>query len=216
VFASSHKLFTLAAATALAATGFIVAATTAAQATVVFNNLSGVQDITDTVLSDGPLAQSFNSGAGGSLNNVSLLLTSLSTVNPNGLLHVSLVADNNTSPGATIVSLGTLRNGAVPTSGTELFDFAPAVETLLSADTTYWIEISETTANGIEWSGSDDLSGPGVDGTSFADADNGVNPVDVFGAFQASVEVPEPGALALMVSGLLGLGLIRRRSGAAA
>ena len=211
MFATSHKLFTLAATTALAA-GFMAAATTASRASVVFDNLPAVQDITDTVFSDGPLAQSFNSGGGGSLNNVALLLTSASAINPTGTFQVSLLADNNTAPGATLVSLGTLRNNAVPTGGTALFDFAPLAQTLLSANTTYWVELSETAPNGIEWSGSDDLSGIGVADTSFSDADNGVNPVSAFGAFQASVEVPEPGALALMVGGLLSLGLIRRGS----
>jgi hypothetical protein len=207
---NSRKLLNFAASTALAAG--LIATAMPAQANVVFDNLPAVQDITDTVFSDGPLAQSFNSGTGGALDDVQLLLTNSTTQFAGGSLQISLVADSSTSPGAKIISLGTLLNGAVPTSSTKIFDFAPVSSTLLAANTTYWIEISETAPNGIEWSGSDDLSGIGVANSFFFDADNGVNPASAFGAFQMAVAVPEPGTAALFMSGLLGLGLIFRRS----
>jgi hypothetical protein len=200
------------AASALLAAGLAVAAAPAARADVVFNNVTAFSDISDDVFGDGPLGQSFNAGNGGLLHDIALVLTSSTSLNPNGTFQVTLLADNGTSPGAQIVSLGSVANSAVSTSGSTTIDLAPVSSTFLTANTTYWVQLSELGPNGIEWLGSDDLSGVGVADSSFYDANFGVNPASAFGAFQMAVDVPEPGTVALFMSGLLGLTLLRRRA----
>jgi hypothetical protein len=207
MFFNSRNLFRLAASTVLAA-GFAAAA----HADVVYDNMGGVSDFSEAAF-NGPLAQSFNSGNGGQLNGIDLMLTS-SSGSLGGGIQITLVADNGTSPGATVVSLGTLSNGAVPTSANGTFDFKPLSDVDLAANTTYWVEISSLGANGIEWAGSSDLSDTGVAGQSLSDPGaGGVFQVsDVGEAFQMAVDVPEPGTVALFMSGLLGIALLRRRS----
>jgi hypothetical protein len=204
---NSRNLLRLAASTALVAG---LAAVSSARADVVFDNLAAASDFSEAVLGDGPLAQSFNSTNGGLLHDVQLELTSASPLI--GTIQVTLVADNGNTPGSTIVSLGTLSSSQVSTSSNQTFDFAPTATTFLAADTNYWIELSSLTPNGIEWLGSDDTSGLGVDGSFISVADAGTFPSDGNVAFQMAVDVPEPGTVALFMSGILGLMLLRRRA----
>jgi hypothetical protein len=108
-----------------------------------------------------------------------------------------------------IAALGSLANSAISTSGFAAYDFAPLSGIELAANTSYWIEISESTPNGIEWAWSLDTSGPGVDGTNAANPSFGVFPVDGNGAYQMAVSVPEPAMLPVLGAGLL-LGLAWR------
>ncbi|HVJ55155.1 MAG TPA: choice-of-anchor R domain-containing protein [Aliidongia sp.] len=206
-----NRLNLLRAAGAVALAMVAAGASQAAQADVVFDNLGSSQDFSEPAFGSSPLAQSFNSGSGGALDDIKLLLTSSTGLNPTGSLEVSLVANGATGPGSQIISLGSLMNSAVKAGSTGVFDFAPLAGTVLDAGTTYWIEISETTANGIEWLGSQDISGTGVDGSSFFDPDFGVTAAEDFGAFQMAVDVPEPETLTLLLGSLLGLGLVARQ-----
>jgi hypothetical protein len=209
MFVNLHKLLHAAASTAMAG-ALIAAAMPTAKAAGLFDNLGSSQDGSDPVFGVGPLAQSFSTGAAGEgLIGVQLLLTSLSAAYT-GSIQVSLLADNFTSPGATLAVLGSLANAAVSTTSYEVYDFLPASTIDLAANTRYWVEIAESTPNAIQWSYSYDQTAVGVANASAYSSAFGVDPSSSYGAYQLAVDVPEPGTFALLTGGLFCLGLIRR------
>lgn len=197
----------------LAAT--LAATMTAARAdTTLFDNLAASRDGSDPLLSYGPLADSFRTGAQGDLvlTQVIALLKNGST-DVVGDLRVSLHADSASGPGSFLASLGTLSSAAVATSDFAAYAFTPASAIQLAANTTYWVEIEAVGPNAIEWSWSQDLSGTGVAGGANYNALFGTSPNTAFAPYQMSVAVqavPEPASAALMLGGV-GLLVAARR-----
>ncbi len=211
MFFNLTQLLRAAAGAATAALLFTVAVP-AAQAGVVYDNLGSSSDFSDPVMSYGPLANSFTTGAGATnyLTGIKALLTS-GSADVVGDIQVSLHANSGTAPGAELISLGSLSSAGITGNGFGVYDFAPITAYLLDANTTYWIEIEAADPNAVEWAWSSDLLATGVAGQSNYAALLGASTnQNAGGAYQMSVTVgalavPEPGSVALLA---LGLGLV--------
>lgn len=203
----------------LAVAALLTMAAPAAQAaTTIYDNLGASQDGADPVQSYGPLANSFNTGANaGLLSGVSVLLKSGSNELVGNLL-VKLLADSGTSPGAELLTLGSLSSASVSTAGFASYSFTPATAFNLAANTTYWVEVLTTSPLDIEWSWSTDLTSLGVSGQASYSKELGVLPNSAAGPYQMAVSVtavPEPASAALVLVGvaLIGGAGARRRQG---
>ena len=189
----------------------------AAHAATLFDNLAASRDGADPLLSFGPLADSFSTGAqaGLVLTQVTALLKSDNAAVV-GDLRVSLHADGATGPGALIATLGTLSSAAVATADFAAYTFKPVAGVQLAAHTTYWVQLEAVGANAVEWSWSQDLSGPGVVGGANYSATLGLSANTAAAPYQLSVAVqavPEPASAALMLGGAGLLAAARRRKG---
>jgi len=163
----------------------------------------------------GPLADSFSTGSSDFLlTDVQLALT-VNDPTTTGTVTVSLVSDNATSPGATLITLGTISDSALSAYTPATVDFAQATAIDLAANTRYWVEVSATADSSAGWSYTADTSGTGVaneyNANSFwvynNSAYNGSSQLQVNG-FAA---VPLPGAAWLFASAIGGLAALRRR-----
>ncbi|MGA3402950.1 MAG: PEP-CTERM sorting domain-containing protein [Acetobacteraceae bacterium] len=179
---------------------------------------------------DGPLAASFLTGPTGKINDVQLLLGGDPT-NTDGAIQIALFSDAGYVPDALVAQIGTLDDKNLLNSGSfTVYDFPVAIVGL-SADTRYWIELSDLNGDpasdptSILWSLAADATGTGVmaewwygDGAAYPNWYN--NPLDYqdsgnpFGgdtAFQMLVSAPEPASMSLVGLGLVALGAVRRR-----
>jgi hypothetical protein len=194
----------------------LAAALPAAHAdTPLFDNLAASRDGNDPLLSFGPLADSFSTGAqaGLVLTQVTALLKS-GSADVVGDLRLSLHADSAAGPGALLATLGTLSSAAVSTGDFAAYTFKPASAVPLAAQTTYWVQLEAVGANAVLWSWSQDLGGTGVAGGSNYNAVLGVSPNSAFGPYQMAVAVqavPEPASAALLLGGLAAVAMRRRR-----
>ena len=204
---NSRKLLIVAAAAPVALLG-----AAGAHADVVYNNVGSSQDGADPIFGVGPLAESFTTGNSGALGNVELMLENLSTAYT-GNIQVSLLSNNANGPGTSMISLGTLADTAISTAGPALYTFAPIAATLLAANTTYWIELSATGPNAVDWFYSYDQTAKGVANEYAYASEYGVSPTSTYGAYMMEVGVPEPLTITLLVGGLVGLAAMRRRGG---
>lgn len=189
----------------------------AAQAATVFDNLGSAQAGADPVMSFGPLAISFNSGAtGGLLTSVAALLKS-DSADLVGSLSLTLMADQGMQPGTAVASLGTLSSAAISTADFASYSFGTLAPVKLAANTTYWIEISAASPVAVEWSWSTDQTALGVAGQASYSQEFGVLMNSDGGPYQASISVsavPEPASYLLFAFGLaaVGFGAARRKA----
>jgi hypothetical protein len=179
----------------------------AASATVLYDNLSAPIDGEDSISALGPLADSFSTG--GSV----MLLTNLRVMvsgDPasNGDIGISLLADNGTSPGASIAMLGSI---AAASLGTDLlYDFSPASPITLAPNTRYWIELTTLNASAT-WPFSFDVSGTGVGSEFFSNSTGVASNFDGPYLMRVSATVPEPATVGLVGLSMLALAMLRRK-----
>lgn len=187
-------------------------------AAVLYDNLSAVTAGLDPIVTIGPLADSFSTGASGfSLADVKVLLQGSGG---KGRTTVSLLSDNATSPGSLLTTIGTIAGGSLSTSVPTVVDLRLAAAYGLSAMTRYWIELSSSDST-TGWWWSLDQTPPGVSGEFFFNTSRGVQ-ANSNGPYQMCVadagggcstpiiSVAEPANFSILGLSLLALGLVRR------
>ena len=165
---------------------------------------------------EGPLYDSFTSGAAGQIEDLQLILGLCDSSCPaSGSFQVGHYADDSGTPGAEIGSaLATVSDSALSTTPA-IYDITLSMT--VNADTVYWIGLSGTTTD-AEWYFDSDASGIGVEGESFSNA--GGPHSDVGGPYQmqgttqgtSASATPEPASAFLIVAGASVLALLRRRT----
>jgi hypothetical protein len=175
-----------------------------APAQVVYDNTAAAPEGADPIQAFGPLYDSFNSGPGGLLSDVQILISGDGT--SSGAFSLDLFADNLTSPGALVGNIALVPDASL-TTDPSLADFVTTTLGIsLPADTRYWIGLSVFGSSGTTaaWSWSSDTSGPGVDSEFVANV-TGVYANDSFAPYQMSVTMttPEPASLSLLMAALI-------------
>jgi hypothetical protein len=150
--------------------------------TVIFDTTQ-LQGYTYYSFDGATLGQSFYVGAGThTLTDVKFDLQDPNYAADTGTISVELfysTGGTDPSPGAFDASLGAIPDSSL-TANPTLVDVPVTTGITLSADTQYWIVLSEQTPNAAGWYGPDDLSGAtgasnqyfSIDGTTFSDQSN--------------------------------------------
>ena len=175
-------------------------------------------------LNNGPLtvqgAQAFTTGSGTwTLNSVTIQLQAFASGTDDLILTLN-ADDNGGIPDTLLAALDLTPSGTISTSPTD-YTYDPAVTVTLDGDTTYWL-VASTTSTIYNWRGTTSNSYTGDPGWSLATEhyvkvnSNPWTPSGASSSLFVSIDataapVPEPSAWALMVGGLFGIALWRRK-----
>jgi hypothetical protein len=210
--------------------------TTAVQAGVVFDNITGASTAgadeiagpsVDPANGFGPLAASFKPLQGFDFNDLKLLLQAGVSSDTGTVLHdgltfsVDLLGDQSGAPGAVIQNLGTVNDNLLAATPTEV-DLPMGAAIHLDADTTYWIGLSTSNDNADAstalWAWTPDVSGTGVNGQFYSnlfgvsgDSGGGYQMIVSGNLLAGPSPIPEPLTLSLLGAGLIGAAALRRR-----
>ena len=172
---------------------------------------SAGSDPINSVSGEGPIYDSFTSGAAGQIDDLQLILGLCDCFAP-GSFQVGLYADDSGTPGAEIgPALANISDSSLSTTPA-VYDITLSVP--VDADTVYWIGLSGATTD-AKWYYDSDDSGIGVAGESYYNDSSAPNSnSDVDGAYQMQVTTatPEPATALLIVAGAGVLALLRRRT----
>lgn len=202
-----------------AAFPFVLSIVPHANAGVLYNNIGAqayfADHITDTgAQAFGPLYASFSTGGYASMLTDLQLRLGVDDPADGGSVTVSLLSNAGLHPGGLLASLGTVLDSTLSSAQSSVIDIPIGTPIALAADTRYWIQLSSDNTSAT-WAYSFDLSGTGVAGEYYDNAD-GVYPNNSSewpGGYQMFVTaVPEPLSVALFLSGLVGIGVMRRRN----
>jgi hypothetical protein len=185
-----------------------------ANAAVLYDNLGAASRDIESVF-DNSGYNSFSTGSSSFFFSDVSLLMDATDPGDGGQFQLALFADNLTSPGAEIAPSSIYFDSILSsTLGVKTFSFG---DVLLSPGTRYWIELDSD--GSVNWSYSNDTSGPGVAGEYFADTRGPGHSLEVFpndeagGPFQMAVPgVAEPSTWAMMATGFAGLAFAGFRS----
>lgn len=155
-----------------------------------FDNTAPASVYSDPIVASGTLYDSFSTGGQAS----SITDLELSLINPgpatSDLITIGLYADSSTTPGTLVSALGTISDNAISSSG-GIYSVSLTSNPVLSANTRYWIGLSETGAGTACWKWSQDTSGVGVANENFSSG-GGTFPNSA-GPYQMAITVvPEP------------------------
>lgn len=204
-----------------------------AQAGTVFDNLSNGSGNTYNVsaLGDGPLFQSFTTGASASTMTDAYLTLLGTDGDSTGSIVITLLSDAGGVPDSVLSTLGAFSDATIfGLTG----DLHISTSFALSANTTYWVQVADafdndtvTVNSGTLWLTANDASGTGVAGTSSwsqqniytYDGNQETAPFVMAIIDEVSnnnVDTPEPATIGILGLSLLGVGWARRRRAAAA
>jgi hypothetical protein len=149
-----------------------------------------------------------------------------------GSIVITLNANGTNAPGAVLNTIATITASTIPTTET-LYDFYNLGITGLTAGTTYWIEVAKGStgtasvntftntatpaygsANATYWAGSGSATTVPVLSTCVSDTNlcDVLHTPTVNYAFNQATPTPEPTTMAILGTGLVGLGWSRRRA----
>ena len=195
------------------------ACTNDANALDLFNNINvSINDIDSAVVS-GPLFDSFSTGANSAPGFSATLSLAVGDPASGGNFQISFLSDSFGVPGSVFGTTGPLSDSLLNLSPTPLQVFCGCAVT---ANTRYWVELSDVGNSTVGWTIPTDSSGTGVAGEFFISA--GLLYADsVYPPYQMQISVnggggvPEPATWAMMILGIgaVGAAMRNQRSDAA-
>lgn len=216
---------------ALAAVALIgVGSVASARADVLFDNTGNAAVGSDAIANystgAGPIAESFTTSSSAVYLPYTAFTFDLAATSPSDgfSVAVALFTSAGSGPGKTslgaihpdvqLASLGTIADSSLSTTPS-LVSVSASQALLLSANTTYWVELSSASGS-ADWEY--DAAASGGLGTTGEYSWNNYGGISRAGLISAhggdmmQVAVPEPSSLLVLGLGLIGLGAIRRRN----
>jgi len=188
---SSRTIKTLATLTRLISGGLAVGAAASANAgEAIYDNLGAASSGADQLVYRGPLFVSFTATSNETITGLELALGNYGPAGGTGTVTVglySLSSLDSSAESTLIATLGTIDNSTIVIGGIHDYSVSLIANPALTADTRYWIGLTDWSDGAITWSWSSDTSGTNVAGEYWAYGGGVVNSNSVGGPYQMAL-----------------------------